>query len=314
MMRTRLKTLARHLFSALVIVGLLAYLWTHRGDLTAAMRVSAGQFGMLVALILLTWVLNSLPMLVFLRLMQRRVGFWENLSVSIAGGLANYLPMRIGTLIRMRYFKQAHDVDYAAFVGIMAVRTTLLLALTGVMGILGLTGLAVAGESIPLSVWLGFAAMAVLAMLALLLPFPVPRTEATHWQRFVQQLAAGHRALRQNRAALGLQTLILIAQFVVLSGRLFVAFQAFGLDVSAWGLLLLGPAATLVAFLSITPGSLGVREWAIGGLAAVTGLDFQNGVFAGTLDRSILLALTFLVGPFCLHHTLRNSHAKRAKT
>jgi glycosyltransferase 2 family protein len=306
----RLKAWVRHAFSAIIIVGLVAYLWTHRGDIEAGMSISAGQLGLLVTLILVTWVLNSLPMLVFLRLMRKRVGFWENLSVSVAGGLANYLPMRIGTVIRMRYFKKAHDVDYSAFVGIMVVRTTLLLALTGVLGFCGLVGLGIAGESAPLAVWLGFAAMAVMSILVLLLPLPVPRTKTTFWRRVFGQLAVGQRALRENRLSFWLLVVILIGQFVVLSGRLFIAFQVFGLDVSVSVLLLLGPATTLITFLSITPGSLGVREWIIGALAAVTGLDFQSGLFAGTLDRSILLVLTFLIGPFCLYYTLRKTHSR----
>lgn len=301
----RFKTLAKHAFSALIVVSLLVYLWGHREDIEAGMRISAGQLSLLVALILLTWVLNSLPMLVFVRLMHKRVGFWENLAVLMAGGLANYLPMRIGTVIRMRFFKKAHQLDYSTFIGIMGVRTLLLLALTGLLGCAGLVGLGLTGKTMALPVMLAFAVMGLLPLLALFVPLSASVRSDTYRGRQFQRLAAAHGVLRANPAALWLLLSIMLAQFAVLSLRLLIAFQVFGLEVSVWALLLLGPVATLVTFASITPGSLGVREWIIGALAGMTGLDFQNGVFAGTLDRSVAMLLTFIVGPICLYYTLR---------
>lgn len=313
MKTSRFKAWARHIFSALVIAGLVAYLWAHRGDIEAGMSISAGQLGLLVVLILLTWVLNSLPMLVFVRLMHKRVGFWENLAVSVAGGLANYLPMRIGTVIRMRFFKKAHHLDYSAFIGIMGVRTLLLLALTGMLGCAGAAGLSLAGEAVPIFVNFAFAGMATLPLLAMFIPLQVSNNSDKFWWRLFRKLAAGHSVLRANPAAFWLLVLIILAQFAVLGVRLFIAFQVFGLDVSLWALLLLGPVATLVTFVSITPGNLGVREWIIAGLTGITGLNFQSGVFAGTLDRSVSMALTFIVGPICLYYTLRKTHEDDAR-
>lgn len=305
---SRIKSGVRYAFSTLVIAGLMVYIWAHRDDLGAAARISADQLLLLVTLIALSWILNSLPMMIFLRILQRRIGFWENLSVSIAGGLANYLPMRVGTLIRMRYFKSVHDLEYTTFVGIMAVRTLILLALTGGIGCIGLAGVYLHGQAVPLALWAGFALMTVLPALALVVPFPVPREDTGWWCRLLRHLASGHQALRDNPLMFWLVAGLTLAQFLVQSARLFIAFQAFGLDVSVWVLLLLGPSATLVAFLGMTPGSLGIREWAIGGLAALTGEGFQNGIFAGTLDRSVLLIMTFLIGPLCLFLTLRKAH------
>lgn len=53
---------------------------------------------------------------------------------------------------------------------------------------------------------------------------------------------------------------------------------------------------TLISFLSLTPGNLGLREWAIGIISFASGVDFHNGIFAGTLDRAILMAITFILG------------------
>lgn len=308
----RLKTWSRYMFSTLVIAGLVVYLWRNWEDVEGGMSLSVGQLCLLVALILLTWVLNSLPMLIFVRLMHGGVGFWENLFVSVAGGLGNYLPMRIGTVVRMRFFRKVHGLDYIAFVGIMGVRVLLLLALSGILGCVGLVGLIAGGEDVPLTVLLVFALMAIVPLLAMHIPIKPSDDNQTRWGRLLCQLAAGHSVLRTNPWVFGLLIMILLAQFAVLSLRLLISFQVFGYDLPMSALLLLGPVTTLLTFLSLTPGNLGLREWIIGGLAVITGIDFKNGVFAGTLDRSLLMALSFLIGPFCLYYTLRKTDAADA--
>lgn len=298
----------RHGFSALVILGLIAYLWEHRGDIGAGMSLSLGQLSLLITLILMTWVLNSLPMLVFARLMQLRLGFWDNLAVLVASTLGNYLPMRVGTVIRMRFFKKVHDLDYTAFVGIMGLRILLLVFFAGALGCVGLAGLSAAGHDVSVPVALVFAGMAILGLLALLVPLPGFTGDGRLWGRMLRQLANCHSLLRTNPGAFALLILITFAQFTILGLRLYVSFQVFGLEVSIWVLLLMGPITTLITFINITPGNLGVREWIIGGLAGITGLNFQNGVFAGTLDRSVLMVLTFVIGPICLYYTLRKTN------
>lgn len=303
----RLGAWVKHVFSAAVIAGLLLYLWEHRNDIEAGFAVSAGQIAQLVVLILLTWVLSSLPMLIVTRLMGKRVGFWENLAVTLAGALANYLPLRIGTMIRMHFFKKAHGLDYSAFIGIMGVRTLLMLALTGLLGCIGLMGLSASGEALPVPVLVSFAVMGIFPLVLMSVPLQRFGDRDTRLGRISRQLSAGHTMLRANPAALGILMAIMAAQFLVLAIRFHIAFEVFGLAISPWALLLLGPVTTLVTFISITPGNLGVREWIIGGLADIAGQEFQLGVFAGTLDRAVLMVLTFLIGPICLYYTMRKS-------
>lgn len=300
-----------HLFSALVIVGLVVYIWKHWGDIEAGMVLSAGKLSFLAMLIFVTWILSSLPMLILARLMHRRIGFWENFAVLVAGMLGNYLPMRMGTIIRMRFFKKVHDLEYTAFIGIMGVRTILLLALTGILGCIGLIGLAIVGQNVSAPAPIAFALMALVSLLILFLPLKPTDQNGTYWGRLLRQLSAGHFTLRDNPKAFCLLVSVMLAQFVILGMRLYISFQVFGLELSVWSLLLLGPAATMVSFVNITPGNLGVKEWIIGGLAGITGMDFQNGVFAGILDRSVLMALTFVIGPICLYYTLRRSNLSR---
>ena len=98
-------------------------------------------------------------------------------------------------------------------------------------------------------------------------------------------------------------------QFVILGLRLRLSFAAVNVELTATVLLVLAPTITLISFLSLTPGNLGLREWAVGAITLALGLDFNSGIFAATVDRAVLLVSTFVLGPgplaYVWHRTIR---------
>ena len=290
-----------------MVGGLLAYLWRHWGDLSAGINLSAEQLAILSILVAATWILNSLPMLIFARLMNKSLGFWENLTVLLASGLVNYLPMRLGTVIRMRFFKVRHAIDYSTFIGIAVVRSMLLLTLSGVFGCLALAGLSMTGMHVPVILVIALATAATFPLIFVFMAHKNLHCQQKNLKSIFKKLSYGYLALRGNSKHFWALVLITTIQFAVVSARLSIAFQAFGIGVSTWALFLLGPTATLLTFISITPGNLGLREWVIGSISGIAELGFKDGVFAGTLDRTVAMALSFLVGPICLYYTLRST-------
>ena len=312
--RKRIRAGVRHLFSALIILGLIAYLWQHKEDVAAGLQLSPILIIQLVVLILVTWVVNSLPMLVFARLMEVKIGFWENFAVLIASTLGNYLPMRVGTLIRMRFFKKVHNLDYATYVGIMGLRLLIMLFFTGILGSIGLAIAATTMNAVPTLLILSFSGLALFGLTALLIPLPSVVDNKKWWGRILHQLTESHRIMRSGHGVFGSLILISAAQFILLALRMYLSFQAFGVGTPFWMLLLLGPVATAITFVNLTPGNLGIREWVIGGLSGINGLDFQPGLFASTLDRSVLILCVFILGPPCLYYTLRTTRGPGRRT
>jgi uncharacterized membrane protein YbhN (UPF0104 family) len=90
--------------------------------------------------------------------------------------------------------------------------------------------------------------------------------------------------------------LLAVSMQLALGLRLYISFDAFQAQTSPWLLILLAPLVVLVSFIAVTPGGLGVREAAIGYVAFATGYDFNLGLFAGSLDRAVILALTLAIG------------------
>lgn len=242
-------------------------------------------------------VLGAAQSWVLFRAEGAAIGFGENFFLAACANFANYLPMRAGTVLRGTYMKQVHDLRYARFGSIFGIRTVLLVCACGLLGTLGTLGLWLT-ESRP--AWLLlvlFIGMAVAAASALLLH--LPRFDASDrrlpriWNDFVDGFAT---ARAEPRISLVVLSLIVLQQ-LTLGLRLLIGFEAFQAQPSVWLMLLLAPLVMLISFVAFTPGGLGIREAAIGYVAFATGYDFNLGLFAGSLDRAVMLALTAIIGP-----------------
>lgn len=302
------------LLSVLLISGLAVYLWRNRDAFTDMLSLSHGQLAIMVCLVLLNWAANSLPMLIFTRLVGKRIGFWENYFVMTAAMLGNYLPMRLGSIVRMRFFKTAIGMDYSEFLGIMAVRTLLLAVTSSLFCCLGFLGLRLRGYVLPPTLYVLFGGMLVVALAALF--FPVSRISVrNHFlQGRLTKLTEAHRTMRREpKAMLAVMGCILVQQ-LCFSLRLFISFAAFGVVAPFWLYIIVGPTSSLLTFVTVAPGNLGLREWVIGALTSATGFDFQTGLFASTLDRSIMLVLTFILGGIGMIYALRKSSAAHGRT
>ena len=130
----------------------------------------------------------------------------------------------------------------------------------------------------------------------LLFPFSRLPSRNSFIQGRLGKLTEAHRTMRREpKAMMGVMCCTLFQQ-LCFSLRLYITFAAFGVNAPAWLYILVGTASSLLTFVTITPGNLGLREWVIGALTSATGFDFQTGLFASTLDRGIMLALTFILG------------------
>jgi hypothetical protein len=211
--------------------------------------------------------------------------------------LGNYLPMRLGSVIRMRYFKKIHDLEYGRFVGITGVRTLILLFFSCLFVGIGLIWLK---GSEPVVIWafLGLLlGIMVVSAGALLIPTYGVDEPKNFFTRVLADFFSGFSILRSCPRLFWQLGGLVVVQFLMLAIRLRISFETIDVELTPSLLLILAPATTLVAFLSLTPGNIGLREWTIGVVAMASGLDFASSVFAATLDRGVLLACTFICGP-----------------
>jgi len=271
-------------------------LWQRRSSFRELLDASWTDLGVMGLLVLAGWALSSAQTWVLLRAERARIGFWENLVLTSCANFANYLPMRLGTVLRGRYMKQVHGLRYARFGSIFGIRAILLVSASGMLGAVGALGLWLS-EGRPTRVLLvGFVGMALASIIALLVPLPKLESPERRLPRIWNDFVEGFAMARARPRVSVIVLVLTLLQQLTLGLRLFVGFEAFQTTLSPWLPLLLAALVMLVSFIAITPGGLGLREAAIGYVAFATGGDFGLGLFAGSLDRAVMLVLTLVLG------------------
>jgi uncharacterized membrane protein YbhN (UPF0104 family) len=299
-MSEKAKAFLRHSVSIMIIGGLVYYVWKHWGVFNATLHASWHHVLGLILCILVTLLLNSCQVLLLLRALGVKIGFWENMFVLLAMLLGNYLPMRMGSVFRMHYFKKVHGLQYIKFGGVIGVRVLILFISTGIFGSIGMMGLKFSGGPFSLILSFIFAGMILLPLGAWIVPARGAQNPKNLFWKVRSDFLSAFRIMRSNPLLLWQIVGLILMQFAVLATRLYITFDAIQVELSVWALLILAPMTTLISFLSLTPGNLGLREWAIGIISLASGVDFRSGIFAGTLDRAVLMACTFLLGAVSL--------------
>jgi uncharacterized membrane protein YbhN (UPF0104 family) len=216
--------------------------------------------------------------------------------LTMAAGFGNYLPMRAGTVLRMQYVKSMHGVGYLQYGGLLGTRALLLLWAAGAVGLCGATAMVLADQAVRPEVFLLFLSVLIVGVAPFVVPVASMLPKTGFSGHVASQLSAALAIIRQNRRMTAMYLGLVVLQFVVLTARLSVAFDVIQQNPAWWVYCFLSPIATILSFVSITPGNLGLREWIIGMLSAGAGVDYAIGLFAAAVDRVVLMAMTFSVG------------------
>jgi|GEM_PF-2871920 len=295
----------------LIILAFAAYLWEHRKELQHALDLSPWHLVGLALLIFVTWFLSGLQTFVMYRAANLPVSIREGIMLTLAGTFGNYLPMRPGTIIRAVYLKEVHGLRFARFGGIFLLRVLLTIMAAGVMGLVGVGVVWLEDTSrTMLQLTLVFLLLAVAPLILMNLPVRNWSLLPPRLKRIAGDFTAAYDELRRQPIVALHVVLLLLAQYFVLGVRFIVSANALGLEISIGFLLLMAPLAAVVSFAGITPGGLGLREAVMGYVSVNLGFSFDQGVFIGTIDRAILLAMVTVFGGIVFHILWRRMNRK----
>jgi len=292
---SRFARVAQNLVAIAIVGGFAFYLWKNRSVFEAAVDLSWHTFSAVGVGVLLTWLASSAQTFVLYRAAGVRIGFWETFLVAMATAVANYLPMRLGTLVRLRYLKAVHGLGYARSISVAGIRLVLLIVATGLLGLCGLLGIYATTGRLSVELAAIFAGLLGLACIAAFRRPPVTRGQNRLF-RIWNNFSEGFATIR-NQPAVAAQVLTLILlQLFLMGWRFQLSLEIVGSDPSYSSVLVLAPSATLVSFVSIVPGGLGLREAVMGYVTLSTQMTFAAGLLAGTVDRAVQMSLLLTLG------------------
>lgn len=204
-------------------------------------------------------------------------------------GVLNYLPLRPGLFGRAAYLKLRHQLPIRQSVLILVVT----LAVGGI--VLGSTALVVLAAA---EQWRSAACAAVVVVLLLCSPLVGP---------------VAQRLLRRPTVGAWTWLPLKIADMLVGGFKLWLALRVFGQTVTFEQALAVRAVGSVVDMLGLTPNGLGLREWSIGGLAALTGLTEgpHVAVAAALFERGLEAVVVVVTGLIAVAQLRRAESAPR---
>lgn len=318
-MKPRQQRVLRVLENVLTLVILLGsgwYLVKRRAELAASADFSLGIAVLIGLAVLVAWFASYAQSYLMYRAEDLEVTFRENCFLGAATAFGNYLPMRAGAIVRARYMKAVHGFGYTRSGSIFGIRVVLMTTASGLLGLVGCVGVWLDGGRLSIELLLVFSGLLAICSVAFFRRPVGVQSDKTLLARTYTEFVSGFAALRNHPRNSLLELGLMLVQYGMLAVRFWLSMGALNAGASLWLLLVMAALAGLSSFIALTPGNLGVREALMGYVTVATGHDFDTGVFAGALDRLVVLTMVLVLGGVSfavVSHRLRKANLTSAR-
>ena len=270
-----------------IIAGFYFYIRHHAGEFQKILSVGFIDCAVISLFVIATIFLNGLIIKVLVEFFRLKLRAREWFGLSVVNTLGNYLPLKIGFVLRAAYLKRAHDFPYTSFISSMGVGYLAVILSSGFIGMAGAVAMFLVSGKFYLILFLLCAAM-FLGGLFFIVFSPKLKPSQNKIMKHAGNVIEGWNLIKRDRMLLLKLFSINILMVLVYAMRIFFASAALGYDFSFLYSLLIGIPAMLSIFVIFIPAGLGVRE-AIMGFSAG-----PAGVVIGSLDR--IVAVMWVVG------------------
>lgn len=299
-----LRTTAVALLSAVFVGYLARLLWLRRAELWRALELDWGTLALLVLLVHASHLQRSVELNYMYRRLGARERLIDNVMMTGAAMLLNYLPLSAGSVARAVALRQRYGLTYGSYVAALTLAAVMNVGVASVCGLVAcLWLLPTTGAVAPFAALCAALLLGVIA--AVLAPVAwVPQGAALPW-RLARRLVERVALIRGRGVGLALLALSSLVKLTLNSLRLWLCFGELGVDLSPRAVMLLGSTALLASIVNLVPNNLGLRELVLGGLAGVVGGSTLIGVAAASLERAVNLGYATVAGLLGLHQTRR---------
>ncbi|MDD5638485.1 MAG: lysylphosphatidylglycerol synthase transmembrane domain-containing protein [Candidatus Pacebacteria bacterium] len=220
---------------------------------------------------------------------------WFGLSVITSMG--NYLtPFRGGAMAKAIYLKKVYQFPYSYFLSTLAGIYVIMFLVYSFVGLIAMFFLYHSLEIFNVLIFVVFLVV-FLSLLGIVIFSPkIKESKYSFINKFIKVFNGLHLIKSNKRSirSIGLISLIMVGIMVL---RIFLEFKVFGLEISFLSALFLSIVSILGSFISITPGALGIREAMVVFTATVMNIPASQVLAVSILDRVIILAVIFILGP-----------------
>lgn len=253
----------------------------------------------------IVFYLNGVFIKVILQTFKKKISLIEAFYVSVISSLGNYfLPMRGGAVIRSVYLKKNFEFPYEYFVSTLYGYYIIVFLVNAFVGLISLVVISIKYNvtSIPLYLFFGglFVAMLVLSFVK----FPVKKIKGSKNKvldkvlSVIKNILEGWNMIVENKRLLISLIVITLVALVAGIALFYFEFRALSIDASIMNVILYNCLSGVSLLVSITPGSLGIREGIFSITSDILGIGNEQIMQLALLDRGvsvIVLVVLFVV-------------------
>lgn len=295
------------LLTVLILILFGLYIYRNPEILTVLKDIEGEYLLIIVISFLIVFLLEGYFIKVTLLAFDRRITTKEAFYLSTLSRVGNYLlPMRAGAVFRATYLKKKYNFEYSKFLSTLYGYYIILFLLYSVFGV----------SSLFLKWWLNdqfyfalilFFGSLLLAMLFLMfvrIPFErIFKKEESVFSKvgkFLDRFMKSWDNIVSNRKLLLQLISITLANILVNTIIIYFEFISLGINVKVLDLILYGSLSGVSLLVSLTPGSLGIREAVFLISSQSIGLEQEQILQLAIVDRGILFFLLFFMMLFTL--------------
>jgi uncharacterized membrane protein YbhN (UPF0104 family) len=277
---------------ALAIGATIALVVARGEDLRTIAELRPGYVAALLAMQVLYLIVQSARFhVVLVRFAERPVGFWPWTRMFVIGRFLNLFVPQAGNVYRAVELRRRFDVSVQSFLVAFVNAPWLAMILNFLFGALFVGLLAPAAEVAGWPLWALLAAatvgtsLAPIVAIAMLPLFPARfRWAAWSRARLAEMVSVTLRSVREPGylARVGWWTLL---AFVQASAMMWIGFVALGIPVGVAEAIAFYVLLQLATYVQLTPGNLGLQEFAFAALSAGFGATVADGVLVSTIVR-----------------------------
>lgn len=263
------------------------------------------------------YFLNGVFIKVILNIFNKRINLIEAFYISIISSLGNYfLPMRGGAVIRSVYLKKNFDFSYSYFVSTLYGFYIIVFLVNAFLGLLSLVVIDI-NNDVPLMLYVFFGLLLMMMILLTFIKIPFEKVKNIKYRivnkifNLLKKIFDGWSIIVENKEVLFNLIVITFLSFFASTILFYFEFKALGISVSIFNVILYSCLSGVSLLVSLTPGSLGIREGIYLLTSNVLGIKNEQVMQLALLDRG-LIVLTLLI-LFLFIYTLKYSYERYKK-
>lgn len=299
-----MKALKRYLspIITIIILGLFTlYLYRNPEIINELLSTSPIYILLIMIVYLSIFYIEGIFILITLQIFDRKISQIESFFLATISRIGNYLlPMRAGALFRATYLKKKYNFRYANFLSTLYGYYIIFFLTNSLLAIFVLLGKSIGTQNISYPLLLFFIFIVIGMLLLIFLRFPFKkflRGKIKFVEKIVSildQFIDGWDLIVKNKRAFLMLILVAFGNIFLNMIVVYVEFSAIQKIPSILDIILYTCISGVSLLISITPGSLGIREGAFLLTSESIGLSPDEIMRLAFLDRGVMFVLLLL--------------------